>query len=355
MQTALTRRLDLTCPVIQAPMAGTSTPELAAAVCEAGGLGSVAVGALTPEQARADIRSTRALTNRPFNVNLFCHETAAPDETRNAAWIEALRPLFTDFGVEPPTQVRNLYPSFNVDDAMLAVLLDERPQVVSFHFGLPDEARLKALKATGALLLATATSLAEAHQCQSAGIDVVVAQGFEAGGHRGVFDPARDTRMTTLPLARLLAGRLNIPVIAAGGIMDGAGIAAALALGAAAVQMGTAFIGCAESAASPAYRRALLGPTATSTRVTAAISGRPARGLENRFMQMVDETQAPPYPYAYDLGKALNAAALASDDEGFMPNWAGQGAPMARFMPAADLVADLVRELSDARKALARD
>lgn len=348
MQTALTRRLGLHHPIIQAPMAGTSTPELAAAVSNAGALGSIAFGAVDPETARRDLRQTRALTKRPFNVNLFCHTPQPPDETRNHEWIESLRPLFAGFGAEPPGQLRNIYTSFVVDDAMLAMLLEERPAVISFHFGLPGADRVAALKATGALLLASATSPEEGRKAQAAGVDMVVAQGVEAGGHRGVFDPADDPRFATLPLTRLLVTQLDIPVIAAGGIMDGAGVAAALALGAEGAQLGTAFIGCPESSANPAYRKALAGLGAERTRVSAVISGRPARGLENAFMRRADETAVAPYPYAYDIGKALNAAASAAGDDGYAPQWAGQAAPLARLLPAADLVARLADETREA-------
>lgn len=354
MQTALTRRLGLDHPIIQAPMAGTSTPELAAAVSNAGALGSIAFGAVDVETARRDLRRARALTDHPVNVNLFCHLPAPPDEARNRAWIESLRPLFAGFGAEPPAGLRNIYKSFLVDDAMLAMLLEERPAVVSFHFGLPGADRIAALKATGALFLATATTPEEGRKAQAAGIDMVVAQGVEAGGHRGVFDPADDPRFATLPLTRLLATQLDIPVIAAGGIMDGAGVAASLALGAAGAQLGTAFVGCPESSATPAYRMALAGPGAERTRVSAVISGRPARGLENDFMRRADETAIAPYPYAYDIGKALNAAASAAGDDGYAPQWAGQAAPLARALPAADLVAQLAAETRAALDSLAR-
>ncbi|RZJ00403.1 MAG: nitronate monooxygenase [Brevundimonas sp.] len=344
MQTALTRRLGLDLPLIQAPMAGTSTPELAAAVSNAGGLGSIAVGAVGPEQARADIRATRARTDRPFNVNVFCHQPAPLDPARNAAWIEALRPLFVEFGATPPETLREIYTSFVVDDAMLTVLVDERPAVVSFHFGLPDARRIAVLKAAGITLLATATTLTEGRAVQAAGVDMIVAQGVEAGGHRGVFDPSDDLEIATASLVEQLVAEVSIPVVAAGGIMDGAGVAAVLALGAAGAQLGTAFVACPESAADAAYRTALLSAGATGTRISAAISGRPARGLENDFMRRADETLAAPYPYAYDLGKALNAAARAAGDTGYAAQWAGQGASLSRTMPAAELVRVLGEE-----------
>ncbi len=354
MQTALTRRLNLLHPIIQAPMAGTSTPQMAAAVSNAGGLGSIALGSIDADEARRQIGAVRALTDGPFNVNLFCHDPAPADAARNAAWIDSLRPLFADFGANPPDELRNIYRSFRADDAMLAMLLEERPAVVSFHFGLPDAARMAVLKAAGMVLLATATSPEEGRQAAAAGVDMVVAQGVEAGGHRGVFDPSDDPRFAALPLTRLLATQLDVPVIAAGGIMDGAGIAAALALGAAGAQLGTAFVACPESAAGPAYRAALAGPDAERTRVSAVISGRPARGLENAFMRRADAGRVAPYPFAYDIGKALNAAATAAGDAGYMPNWAGQGAPMSRSMPAGELLGILATELEAAITGLGR-
>ena len=353
MKTALTDRLGLSFPLIQAPMAGTSTAELAAAVSNAGALGSIALGAIDAEASRKAIRAARALTERPLNVNLFCHAPVAADPTRDAVWIDSLRPIFSEFGAAPPERLNDIYQSFT-DDAKLAVLVEERPAVVSVHFGLPRPHQIAALKAAGCILIATATTPEEGRAAVAAGFDMVIAQGVEAGGHRGVFDPADDPRFATLPLTRLLARDLPVPVIAAGGIMDGAGIAAALALGAAGVQMGTAFAACPESAADAAYRAALSGVEAGRTRVSAAISGRPARGVENAFMRRSDEAKIAAYPYAYDLGKALNTAARAKGDNGYAPHWAGQGAPLGRALPAAELVATLERETREAITGLAR-
>ncbi|WP_028080941.1 NAD(P)H-dependent flavin oxidoreductase [Solimonas soli] len=339
--------LGIAHPLIQAPMAGTSTPALAAAVCNAGALGSIAVGAGSVPQAREAIRATRALTARPFNVNVFCHRPARADAAREAAWTRYLAPWFAESGATPPPALREIYTSFAVDDAMLAMLVAEKPAIVSFHFGLPPDAFVRALKHAGIVLLATATTLDEARQCVAAGVDAVVAQGYEAGGHRGVFDPAHDARIGTLALTRTLARRIERPVIAAGGIMDGAGIRAALALGAGAAQLGTAFVACPESAADAAYRAALLAPDAR-TAVTAAISGRPARGLVNRFVAEIDGANAPAipdYPIAYDAGKALHAAAKARGSGAFGAQWAGQGVALARALPAADLVAALIAEM----------
>lgn len=340
--------LGVTHPLLQAPMAGVSTPAMAAAVSEAGGLGAIALGASDPARAEAMIAETRARTDRPFNVNLFVHAPPRRDPAAEAAWCEALRPAFAEHDAEPPARLNAIYPSFVEDDAMLALLLQVRPAVVSFHFGLPDAARIAALKGAGCLLLASVTSLAEAQVASRAGIDMLVAQGYEAGGHRGVFDPdAPDDRLGTLALTRLLAVKADRPVIAAGGIMDGQGVAAALALGAVAAQLGTAFIACPESAADAGYRAALMGEGAVHTVMTRAISGRPARCLPNRFTELGTSLAArvPDYPVAYDAGKALNTAAKARGEFGYGAQWAGQGAPLARAMPAGDLVRAIVAEM----------
>ncbi len=341
-------RLAIALPLIQAPMAGTSTPALAAAVAEAGGLGSIAVGATDAAGARAMIADLRARTARPFNVNVFVHEPPRRDAGREAAWLDALAPRFRAFGAEPPPALDEIYRGFAHDPAMLAALVETAPAVVSFHFGLPPAPAIAALKAAGCLLLSTATSLAEAEAARRAGIDALVAQGWEAGGHRGCFDPdAADDRLGTLALTRLLTLRTGLPVIAAGGIMDGAGIRAALALGAVAAQLGTAFIACPESSADTAYRAALAGPAAAHTVMTRAISGRPARCLANRFTGFGQATALipPDYPVAYDAGKALNTAARARGEGGYGAQWAGQGAPLSRAMPAGELVAALAREI----------
>jgi nitronate monooxygenase len=342
-------RLGMRHPIIQAPMAGVSTPAMAAAVSEADGLGSLGLGAANAEGARAMIAATRALTGRAFNLNLFCHRPAVADAQIEAAWLERLRPEFERYGSAPPALLSEIYRSFVEDDDMLALLVAARPAMVSFHFGLPSADRLAALRGAGALLVASATSLKEGRAIQAAGLDAVVAQGFEAGGHRGMFDPdAPDDRIGALALTRILARDLDIPVIAAGGIMDGAGIAATLDLGAVAAQLGTAFIACAESQADQGYRDALMGEAAHHTVMTRAISGRPARCLANRMTALggeVTDADIPAYPIAYDAGKALHAAAKARGEYGYGAQWAGQAAPLARALPAGELMAELIAEL----------
>ena len=349
---SIIERLGLAVPIFQAPMAGVSTPALAAAVSEAGGLGALGLGAGDADAARKLIRDTRTRTARPFNVNLFVHADPVEDPTSEAAWLDALTPAFSEADAAPPTALRTIYRSFAGDDAMLAMLIDERPAVVSFHFGLPDAERLAALREAGRLLVASVTSPAEAQAAQRAGIDAVVAQGIEAGGHLGIFDPdASDDALTTLALTRLLVKQVSLPVIAAGGIMDGAGIAAALDLGAVAAQLGTAFVACPESSADAGYRAALQSEAAAHTVMTRAISGRPARALANRFTALGQSisTAPPAYPRAYDAGKALNAAHKAKGEAGFGAQWAGQGAPLVRPLPATELMAVLRDELAAAR------
>jgi nitronate monooxygenase len=342
-------RLGIALPIIQAPMAGVSTPALAAAVSNAGALGSIGVGASDADGARRMIAATRERSCGPLQVNVFCHRPPSADPAREAAWIERLHPEFAKFGAQPPAALREVYRSFVADDAMLAALVAAKPHVVSFHFGLPAGERIRALKDAGIVLLASATSVAEAHAAVDSGVDAIVAQGHEAGGHRGVFDPdSPDDRLGTLALTRLLVRTLDVPVIAAGGIMDGAGIAAALRLGAVAAQLGTAFIACPESDADAGYRAALMSDAAHHTIMTRAISGRPARCLANRFTELgrsVPPQQIPAYPIAYDAGKALHAAAKSTGNFGYGAQWAGQGAPLARALPAAELVATLAREI----------
>lgn len=350
---SLLERLELQVPIIQAPMAGVSSPAMAAAVSNSGGLGSLGVGAMQAAQARAAIREFRGMSDGPLNVNVFVHRAARPDPSREGAWLERLRPEFARCHAEPPTQLHEIYTSFLDDEAMLAMLVEERPAVVSFHFGLPHPRQVEKLHAAGIYLLASATNLREAESIEAAGIDAVIAQGFEAGGHRGVFDPdAEDDRLGTLPLTRLLVGATGLPIIAAGGIMDGAGIAAALALGASAAQLGTAFVGAAESLADAAYRERLFNEPAHHTTMTRVISGRPARCLANDFTRwgaaLPDDRVVPDYPIAYDAGKALNSAGKLAGQTGYGAHWAGQGAPLAREIPARDLMAALKIELAHA-------
>lgn len=349
-QLDLISKLGLQTPIIQAPMAGVATPELAAAVSNAGGLGSLGLGASSMEQARDMISATRALTDKPFNVNVFCHKSAQFDTAREEAWIRYFTPHFVRFGATPPTALSEVYTSFLDDQSMQFLMLAQQPAVLSFHFGIPDNAFLTAVKAAGIITMASATSLREAKVLEQAGIDVIVAQGIEAGGHRGIMDPdGSDECLSTAVLTRLLVKKCHTPIVAAGGIMDGQGARAMLDLGAVAAQMGTAFILCPESSANTSYRENLRSDRAASTRLTPVMSGRPARGMLNELIQWGDAEDAPAvpsYPLTYDLAKQLNAAAVAKGNYEFAAQWAGQGAPLAREMPAAQLLRTLAKEMA---------
>lgn len=355
MKTRITDLFDISVPIVQAPMAGTATPAMAAAVSNAGGLGSVGMGGAKAAQGAEMMQAVRKATNRPYNVNFFVHARPDRDLRKEAAWLQTLKPLMEEFEAAPPTALDEIYLSFNGDDDMFEAVLAEKPPIVSFHFGLPTPDRAAALKSYGATLISSVTNVAEARAAEQAGMDAVVAQGFEAGGHRGtVQEPFEDGHVTTMALVPLVVGAVKIPVIAAGGIMNGSGIAAALALGADAVQMGTAFISCAESSATDAYRRFLLSDRALRTELTTVISGRPARAMINRFTEELREKafEIPGYPMTYDAGKALGAAAAAKGSAEFAPMWAGQGAALSRAMGAADFVEVLVGEMEAASERL---
>ena len=346
----LIQRLGLEVPVLQAPMAGVSTPRLAAAVSDAGALGSLGIGAMTVSAARDAIRQTRQMTSRPFGVNVFCHASVPLPAREAADWLHWLEPEFERFGARPPETLRQIYSSFLDEPVMLDMLLEERPACVSFHFGLPGAAAVRSLKEADVILLASVTSVREAELAEQAGIDVLIAQGYEAGGHRGVFDPsASDEQADTKTLLTTLRQVTALPLVAAGGLMTGRDVADMLDAGAIAAQLGTAFVACDESAASPAYRAALMEGGREGTAMITAISGRPARGLRQKFQVLVDRPgcpEAPPYPYTYDAAKQLDAAARAHGDSGYGAFWAGTGVASVRPMPAAQLVETLRREIA---------
>ncbi|MEO7066468.1 MAG: nitronate monooxygenase [Rhodanobacter sp.] len=344
--------LAIRLPIIQAPMAGVASPAMAAVVTASGGLGSLGVGAMSAEQARTTIRQFRELSHGSLNVNVFVHQAAQRDQRKEAAWLTRLGPLFAELAATTPASLENPYRSFLVDDDMLTMLVEERPKVVSFHFGLPHPQQIKALHDAGIVLLATATNPQEASAIEAAGIDAIIAQGYEAGGHRGVFNPAvEDSCLGSIALTRVLTRTVDIPVITAGGIMDGAGIAAALTLGAGAAQLGTAFIATDESLADASYRERLCSDAAHHTVMTRVISGRPARSLSSSFTHWgkdMPSASIPDYPVAYDAGKALSKAGKAVDQHGYGAHWAGQGAPLARAMSTKALMQTLEAELAQA-------
>ncbi|HEX2540549.1 MAG TPA: nitronate monooxygenase [Caldimonas sp.] len=331
--------LGVDLPVVQAPMAGAQGSALAIAVSRAGGLGSLPCAMLEPEAMRAELAAIRAATDRPFNVNFFCHAQPAADADREAGWRAALAPYYREYGIDP--QDIPAAPGRLPFSAAAAEVLDAvRPPVVSFHFGLPEAALRARVRALGALILATATTVDEALWLERHGVDAIVAQGWEAGGHRGHF-LSDDLLLQpgTLALVPQVVRAVRVPVIAAGGIADAAGVRAVLALGAVAAQVGTAYLLCPEATTHPAHRAALVGPMAQRTAVTNLYTGRPARGIENRLMREIGPLSplAPAFPLATAALAPLRTAALKDGKADFMPLWCGQNASGCRPVPAAEL------------------
>ena len=333
-------------PIIQAPMAGATSPEMVIAVSEAGGLGSLGCAMLGPEQLRAEFGIIRQRTSRPINVNFFCHLPPAPDPARQSAWHKRLEPYFREFGIDssrlPQGPLRAPF-----DDPLCDVVAEFAPPVVSFHFGLPKRRLLERVRRTGAKIIASATTVAEARMLEAEGCDAVIAQGYEAGGHRGMF-LATDIagQAGTMALVPQIVDAVGVPVIAAGGIADGRGIVAALALGAAAAQLGTAFLLCPESMVSPLHRAALKKARDEDTMLTNVFTGRPARGIANRFMRETGpiSPEAPQFPLAANPVMPLRAAAEASGSSDFTPLWAGQAAALGREIGAGELTAQLAAD-----------
>lgn len=340
MPTALMQQLDLLLPVVQGPMTGADSAALAAAVSAGGGLGSLGCGMRSPQAMREAAAAVRAHTQRPFAMNLFVQATPTPDPAQVQRAMQRLAPLYAHFGAEPAL------PAQWCEDfaQQLETLIELRPAVASFTFGILEAAQVQRLHAAGIAVWGTATTVLA---WQAVGADAVIASGLEAGGHRGTFLADYATSMVaTLPLVRDCVLQLQVPVIAAGGIMDGAGIAAALALGAQAAQMGTAFLVCPESAINTAYRTALAGARATDTVTTRTISGRPARGIRNAMISTLepDEADIPAYPVQNALTGALRKLAGTAGDAQYLSLWAGQGVAQARALPAAQLLQHLQDE-----------
>lgn len=346
MHMTLLEKLGIKHPILLAPMAGVSTPELAAEVSNQGGLGSLGLGASSVENARKQILQTQELTDQPFQVNFFCHDSVELDEQVAAQWILQFNSLFTEFDAAAPEALNCIYPSFKDDDHFLNLVLETRPKAVSFHFGIPHPHQIQALKQAGIVTMVSATNLAEAKLIEAAGIDIVIAQGVEAGGHRGIFNESFDSSVKTRDLVQLLKQHIQCPIIAAGGIMNGHQAYNLMELGADAVQLGTAFVQCKTSNANEAYRKALFD--APITQITASISGRPARGIINNWHTDVDtptRPTVPPYPYTYDLGKQLHAAASKKGIQGYGAFWAGTNVSQIRELEAPDLINQLILEM----------
>ncbi len=335
--------LGIELPIIQAPMAGVQRSALAIAVSNAGGLGSLPCAMLTPEGMRQELTAIRQQTGKPYNVNFFCHAPPAPNAEREAAWRAALAPYYRELGIDasaiPAGPGRA---PFGAEAA--AVLADFRPAVVSFHFGLPSEELLARIKALGAKILASATTVEEARWLEARGVDAVIAQGLEAGGHRGHFlSHDLSAQMGTLALVPQVVRRVKVPVIAAGGIADANGVVAAMALGAAGVQVGTAYLLCPEATTTAVHRAALKGEAARHTALTNVFTGRPARGIVNRIVreQGPISAAAPAFPLAAAAMMPLRAAAEPRGSGDFSPLWSGQNASGCKEVPAAQLTREL--------------
>ncbi|AIN59123.1 NAD(P)H-dependent flavin oxidoreductase [Pseudomonas soli] len=338
--------LGIELPILQAPMAGATGSAMAIAVGNAGGLGALPCAMLSSEQLRGEIDTFRAACQGPLNLNFFCHQPPAPDPEQDARWKQALKPFYDEVGAdfEAPTPVSNRAP---FDEQSCKLVEELRPEVVSFHFGLPAPALLQRVKAAGARVLSSATTVEEAIWLEQHGCDAIIAMGYEAGGHRGMFLSNDITsQIGTFALVPQIVDAVSVPVIAAGGVADHRGLLAALALGASAVQIGTAYLFCPEAKVSPAHRRALDNAPASDTALTNLFTGRPARGINNRLMRELGPMSAlaPRFPLA---GGALMPLRAITDPQGnsdFSNLWSGQALRLGRHMGAESLTREIAGE-----------
>ncbi|QCK85780.1 nitronate monooxygenase [Phreatobacter aquaticus] len=338
--------LGIDLPILQAPMAGAQGAGMAIAVSEAGGLGALPCALLSVAQARTELGIIRQRTSRPINLNFFCHKPPVPDAAREAQWRARLAGYYRELGIDPegPIPASNRAP---FDDAFCELVEEFRPEIVSFHFGLPEERLVNRVHAAGARVLSSATTAAEARWLADHGCDAIIAQGNEAGGHRGIFlGEDVGAQPGTLALVPQVVDAVKLPVIAAGGITDARGIVAAFALGASAVQVGTAYLFTPEATITPMHRAALARATDDGTALTNLFTGRPARGLVNRVMREIGplSTDAPAFPTAGGALAPLKARAEAAGSADFSSLWSGQAAALGRAMPAGDLTRLLASE-----------
>ncbi len=341
--TPLPRLLGVDLPIIQAPMAGVQVSALAVAVSNAGGLGSLPCAMLTADAMRSELTAIRAQTDKPFNVNFFCHVPPTPSAEREARWRDALAPYFAEFGIDPATIGSG--PGRSPFTAAVAEALAEfKPPIVSFHFGLPSPELMARVRSWGAKILASATTVDEARWLAEHGVDAVIAQGNEAGGHRGIFLSSDiTTQIGTFALLPQIVRAVSVPVIAAGGIADSKGVQAALSLGAVAAQIGTSFLLCPEASTSALHRAALKSEAAHHTALTNLFTGRPARGIVNRIMRELGSISAaaPEFPLATAAIAPLRAAAEKLGSGDFSPLWSGQNASGCKEISAAELTREL--------------
>ncbi len=337
--------LGIELPILQAPMAGVQASALAIAVSNAGGLGALPCAMLTMEALRKELEALKAGTSRPYNVNFFCHTPPQPSPERERAWRAALAPYFQEMGIDPEAIPAGPGRApFNAEAAELLAQL--RPAAVSFHFGLPSKELLARVRAFGAKILSSATTVEEARWLEAQGVDAIIAQGSEAGGHRGMFlTEDVTTQVGTLALVPQIARAVRVPVIATGGIADAKAVAAAMALGAAGVQVGTAYLLCPEATTSAVHRAALKSEAARHTALTNVFTGRPARGIVNRIIRELGPMSpaAPAFPLAAAAIVPLRAKAEARGSGDFSSLWSGQNATGCREVPAAELTRELLR------------
>jgi nitronate monooxygenase len=329
--------------IIQAPMAGAQGSALAIAVSNAGGLGSLPCAMLTPDAIRNELVAIKAQTDRPFNVNFFCHAPPTPDPRREAAWRASLAPYYEEFGIDADSIPSGPGRAPFTPEAA-EVLEQFKPAVVSFHFGLPSPELMRRVRSWGAKVLSSATTVEEARWLEARGVDAIIAQGLEAGGHRGLFlGDDLTTQVGTFALLPQIVRAVKVPVIAAGGIADAQGVTAALALGAAGVQIGTAYLRCPEATTSSVHRAALKSGAAQHTALTNLFTGRPARGIVNRLMTELGpiSAAAPAFPLATSAIAPLRAKAESQGSGDFSPLWCGQNASGCREVPAAQLTREL--------------
>jgi nitronate monooxygenase len=346
MSTSIRELLGIELPIIQAPMAGSQGSALAIAVSNAGGLGSLPCAMLGPDQIRAELQAITTATSKPYNVNFFVHQQPTPDAARESAWRTLLAPYFAEYGIDA-NAISEGPARLPFNDAAADVLDAFKPPVVSFHFGLPSDDLIRRVKSWGSKILSSATTLEEAIYLESRGVDAVIAQGSEAGGHRGMFlSSDLSTQTGTSVLVRQLVQAVRVPVIAAGGIADAQGVAEMLAFGAAGVQVGTAYLFCPEATTTPLHRAALASAAVRDTAITNLMTGRPARGIVNRLMREIGpiNAAAPEFPLAASAIAALRGKAEALSRSDFTSMWAGQNASACCEMPAAALTRLLAGE-----------
>jgi nitronate monooxygenase len=333
-------------PIIQAPMAGSVLSDMVVAVSQAGGLGSLPCALLSLEQARRELETIRRKTSRPINANFFCHQPPRDDPAREMGWRRCLEPYYIELGLDTNTGVP-ISSRAPFDDKMCDLVIEFHPEVVSFHFGLPDKNLLARVRRAGAKIISSATCVDEAGWLEDQGCDAIVAQGYEAGGHRGMFlTQDVSTQVSTMALVPQIVDAVKVPVIAAGGIADARGIAAAFALGASAVQIGTAYLLCPEAQISAIYRQALKMAKDNETALTNVFTGRAARGIVNRLVREVGPMSdiAPDFPLAAAALAPLRAKSEMAASADFTPLWSGQAACLSRELPAAELTQQLAAE-----------